>query len=588
MATSPEAGPPDRVDMKNVYVAQTAEPYDAIVVGSGITGGWAAKELCQKGLKTLVLERGRPVEHGTDYITEHKRPWEYPGRGSVKPTVAARDHEVQRLTYAFDETTRHFFINDRENPYIQEKPFNWIRGNHVGGRSLMWGRQCYRWSDLDFEANAREGIGVDWPIRYADIEPWYDYVESFVGISGEALGLPHLPDSKFLPPMELSAGEKAFKEGLEAAFPDRKLTIGRVAVLTQAHQGRAACHYCGICQRGCSTGSYFSSQSSTLPAAAATGNLTLRPHSNVHSLIYNDATGRVEGVRVVDYLTKEMTEYRAGVVFMCASTLGTTQILLNSTSNRFPNGIANSSGTLGHYLMDHHFQVNGSGIVEGLEDRYHYGNRPNGFYIPRFRNIDAASRQSNYVRGFGIQGNGHRVSWGRGYSMEGFGADLKTALRNPGPWRVELYIFGETLPDFSNKVTLDSERVDDWGIPLLRIDCEWKENELAMRKDMKEQAQAMLEGAGLRDVSAQDLYLESGYGAPGLGIHEMGTARMGRDPKTSVLNEWNQAHDVPNLFVTDGSCMTSSACQNPSITYMALTARAVNYAVSEMKKGNIL
>ena len=573
--------------MKTVNIAQSAEEYDAIVVGSGITGGWAAKELCEKGLKTLVLERGRPINHIEDYITEHKRPWEYPGRGRVPREIAERDYEVQNLTYAFDETTRHFFINDRENPYVQVKPFTWIRGNHVGGRSLMWGRQCYRWSDLDFEANAREGIGIDWPIRYADIEPWYDYVESFVGISGEALGLPHLPDSKFLPPMELSAGEKKFKEGLEAAFPDRVLTIGRVAVLTQGHEGRAACHYCGVCQRGCSTGSYFSSQSSTLPAAEATGNLTLLPNSNVHSVIFDPEKGRAVGVRVVDYITKEVTEYRAKVIFLCASTLGSTQILLNSTSNRFPNGLANSSGALGHYLMDHHFQVAGQGIVEGLEDKYHYGNRPNGFYIPRFRNIDNQSRQPEYVRGYGIQGSVHRQSWGRGMNVEGFGAGLKETLRNPGPWQLYLNVFGETLPDYANQVTLDPEEKDDWGIPLLRIDCEWKENEFAMRKDMVEQTNAMLTGAGLKNVLAKDLFLERGYGAPGLGIHEMGTARMGHDPQTSVLNEWNQAHDVANLFVTDGSCMTSSACQNPSITYMALTARAVDYAVSELKKGNI-
>ena len=572
---------------KNVNIAQETNRFDAIVVGSGITGGWAAKELCEKGLKTLVLERGRPVEHITDYITEHKEPWTYEGRGAVKRELAEQDYEVQSLTYAFDETTRHFFINDRENPYIQDKPFTWIRGNHVGGRSLMWGRQCYRWSDLDFEANAKEGIGIDWPIRYADIEPWYDYVESFAGISGEALGLSYLPDSKFLPPMELSAGEKVFKAGLEAAFPDRLLTIGRVAVLTQEHNGRAACHYCGICQRGCSTGSYFSSQSSTLPAAEATGNMTLRPHSNVHSIIYDEASGKATGVRVIDYVTKEEIVFSADVIFMCASTLGTTQIMLNSTSNRFPNGLANDSGTLGRYLMDHHFQISGQGTVPGLEDRYHYGNRPNGFYIPRFRNLDGNSRMDAFVRGYGIQGSVHRQGWSRGNSMEGFGAGLKASLRDPGPWRLSLNVFGETLPDESNRVYLDPNQTDDWGIPLLHIDCEWKDNEFAMREDMLEQTGAMLEGAGLEDVTASDLYAERGYGAPGLGIHEMGTARMGRDPRTSVLNEWNQAHDVPNVFVTDGSCMTSSACQNPSITYMALTARAAEYAVEELKKGNL-
>ena len=393
--------------------------------------------------------------------------------------------------------------------------------------------------------------------------------------------------ANFLPPMELSAGEKIFKAGLESAFPDRILTIGRVAVLTQEHNGRAACHYCGICQRGCSTGSYFSSQSATLPAAESTGNLTLRPHSNVHSIIYDEESGRATGVRVIDYVTKEEIVFSANIIFMCASTLGTTQIMLNSTSNRFPNGIANDSGALGHYLMDHHFQISGQGTVEGLDDRYHYGNRPNGFYIPRFRNLDANSRMDAFVRGYGIQGSVHRESWSRGNGMPGFGAGLKEALREPGPWRLSLNVFGETLPDESNRIYLDPNQTDQWGIPLLHIDCEWKENEFAMREDMLDQTQAMLEGAGLTDIAAHDLFAERGYGAPGLGIHEMGTARMGRDPNTSVLNRWNQAHAVPNLFVTDGSCMTSSACQNPSITYMALTARAVDYAVDEMQKGNL-
>lgn len=572
---------------KNVYIAQEPETYDAIVVGSGISGGWAAKELCEKGLKTLVLERGRPVEHGKDYITEHKRPWEYPLRGQVKPEVAHRDHEVQSRCYAFNETTRHFFINDRENPYIQEKPFTWIRGNHVGGRSLMWGRQCYRWSDLDFEANLREGVGVDWPIRYADIEPWYDYVESHVGISGEALGLPQVPDSKFLPPMEMNVAEKVLKQGVESAFNERNVTIGRVAVLTQAHKGRAACHYCGPCQRGCSTGSYFSSQSSTLPAAEATGNMTLKAHSNVHSVIYNEETGRAEGVRVVDALTKEMTEYRAKVVFLCASTLGSTQILLNSTSNRFPDGLANSSGELGHNLMDHHYQIGATGILPGYEDRYHYGNRPNGLYIPRFRNINNATHRDDYLRGFGFQGSGSRPSWGRGSGQPGFGEDLKKELRDPADWTMSIIAFGETLPYHENTALLDPDKKDQWGIPLLRINCEWKENEYAMRADMEATSGEMLEAAGFKDVSIYNHYKARGYGAPGLGIHEMGTARMGDDPNTSVLNKWNQAHDVPNLFVTDGSCMTSSACQNPSITYMALTARAVDYAVSELKNGTL-
>lgn len=570
---------------KHVNIARQAEAYDAIVVGSGITGGWAAKELCEKGMKTLVLERGRNVEHVTDYVTEHKAPWEYPLRGGVTPAEEQREHKVQSLCYAFDETTKHFFINDRENPYVEDKPFNWIRGNHVGGRSLMWGRQCYRWSDLDFKANEKEGIGVPWPIGYEDIAPWYDYVERFVGISGESLGLWYLPDSQFLPPMELSAGEKVLKQGIESAFPGRVLTIGRVAVLTQAHNGRAACHYCGICQRGCATGSYFSSQSSTLPAATATGNLTLRPDSHVHSVIYDEATGKATGVRVVDAHSKEMIEYNAKVVFLCASTLGSTQVLLNSKSSSFPDGLANSSGALGHYLMDHHYQISGQGEVDVEGDLYHYGNRPNGFYIPRFRNLNDETRMDDFVRGYGIQGSVHRAGWGRGYSQRGFGESFKHGLRDPGAWRLSLNVFGEALPDYSNRVYLDPDKTDDWGIPLLHIDCEWKENEYAMRKDMVAGVEEMLIGAGVKDVSVVDRYLADGYGAPGLGIHEMGTARMGNDAKTSVLNKWNQAHDVPNLFVTDGACMTSSACQNPSITYMALTARAVDYAVEQMRTG---
>ncbi|MEM8487379.1 MAG: GMC family oxidoreductase, partial [Bacteroidota bacterium] len=545
------------------------------------------KELCEKGMKTLVLERGRNVEHGTDYVTEHKPPWEYPLRGQVAPAEASSEHEVQRECYAFNETTKHFFINDRQNPYIQDKPFHWIRGNHVGGRSLMWGRQCYRWSDLDFQANAKEDIGVPWPIGYDDIAPWYDYVETFAGISGEALGLPYLPDSVFQKPMALSAGEQVLKAGIESAFPGRVLTVGRVAVLTEALNGRAACHYCGPCQRGCSTGSYFSSQSATLPAAVATGNMTLRPDSHVHSVIYDEATGRATGVRVVDAHTKEMVEYEASVVFLCASTLGSTQIMLNSKSASFPDGIANSSGALGHYLMDHHYQVSGRGRIEGLEDKYHYGNRPNGFYIPRFRNLDEATKRDDYVRGYGIQGSVHRGNWGRGYGERGFGAEFKESLRTPGPWALSLNVFGETLPDYANRVWLDPDQTDAWGIPLLHIDCEWKENELAMRKDMEAGTEEMLLAAGVKDVSVVDRFMTEGYGVPGLGIHEMGTARMGDDPNTSVLNGWNQAHDVPNLFVTDGACMTSSACQNPSITYMALTARAVDYAAGEMKKGNL-
>jgi len=571
---------------KNVLVAQSLEAYDAIVVGSGISGGYAAKELCEKGLKTLVLERGRPLAHGADYITEHKNPWEFTYRGLGDRKRFEEDYYVQRRTYAFGEHTEHFFHKDTDSPYIEVKPFTWIRGGRVGGRSLLWGRQCYRWSEMDFNANAADGIEIDWPIRYADIAPWYDYVEPFVGISGQAEGVENCPDGRFLPPMPLNHVEQVVKEGIEKTFPERTMTIGRVAVLTQPHNGRAPCHYCGICHRGCTPGAYFSSLSATLPAAEATGNLTLRANSVVHSVIYDEAQGRATGVRVVDAETKEMIEFKGKVVFLCASAIATAHIMLNSTSNRFPNGLANDSGALGHYLMDHHFQTGASGEMPGYEDRYYVGNRPNGIYIPRFRNVSAATKRSDYLRGFGYQGSADRASWGR--PVDGFGADLKHALRDPGPWTMRLHAFGESLPRYENFVELDAEQVDQYGIPLLRISCDWGENERAMRRDMGESAAEMLEAAGAKNVTIFNGFNPGGYGAePGLGIHEMGTARMGRDPATSVLNAHNQCHSLPNVFVTDGACMTSSACQNPSITYMALTARAADYAVEELKKMNI-
>ncbi|PSQ69648.1 MAG: GMC family oxidoreductase, partial [Bacteroidetes bacterium QH_1_64_81] len=480
---------------------------------------------------------------------------------------------------------KHFFVKDSKYPYAfdEEEPFLWVRGYHLGGRSITWGRQCYRWSDLDFTANAREGIAVDWPIRYDDIAPWYDYVEKFVGISGREEGLPHLPDGQFLPPMEMNAGEKEIKASLERAYDDRMMTIGRAAVLTESlpDQNRQACHYCGPCSRGCTAGAYFSSLSSTLPAARDTGNMTLKCDSIVHSVKYDAETGRASGVRVVDRKTQDTREYEGRVVFLCASALGSTKILLNSTSSRFPNGLANSSGTLGRGIMDHHFKVGASGIIPGLEDRYYYGNRPNGIYIPRFRNLNGQDPNVDFLRGYGYQGGAYREGWTRALSEDGFGTDLKNALRDPGQWRMNLYGFGETLPDEDNYVELDDE-TDEWGIPLLRTHVSLGDNEEAMREDMKQQAAEMLEAAGATEVEPY----EQRYW-PGEGIHEMGGARMGRDPETSVLNAHNQAHDVPNLFVTDGACMTSSGWQNPSITYMALTARAVDYAVEEMKRDNL-
>jgi len=570
---------------------QQREEYDAIVVGSGISGGWAAKELCEKGLRTLVLERGRNVEHQKDYITEHKRDYEFPMRQRrITPeSPLAKDYRVQARTGQFVEAGVHFFIKDAEHPYIEEKPYTWIQGNQVGGRSLIWGRQTYRWSDLDFTANLRDGHGVDWPIRYKDVEPWYSYVERFAGITGEKLGLAHLPDGEFQKPMELNAAEQYVKAGIEKAFPGRHLTIGRCAVLTEPIGDRQPCHYCGPCYRGCSTGSYFSSQSSTLPAARKTGKLTLRPNSLVHSVLYDESRDRATGVRFVDTGTGEFHDVYATVIFLCASTLNTTRILLNSKSSRFPEGLGNSSGVVGRYLMDHHFMVGGAGEVPGLMDRYYEGNRPNGFYIPRFRNLRGpASDRLKFVRGYGYQGGAGRGGWNRGIGEPGIGVELKKKLHDPGPWRVSMLAFGEALPDKDNRAWLDSQQTDTWGIPLLRISSQWTSNELAMREDMRAQAGEMLEAAGVRNVNTFDRHKEGDLGAePGLGIHEMGTARMGRDPRTSALNANNQLHDVPNVYVTDGACMTSSACQNPSITYMALTARAVDHAVRELNRRNL-
>ena len=570
---------------------QQREEFDAIVVGSGISGGWAAKELCEKGLRTLVLERGRNVEHQKDYVTEHKRDYEFPMRQRrITPeSPLAKDYQIQARTGQFVEAAVHFFQKDSEHPYLEDKPFTWIQGNQVGGRSLIWGRQTYRWSDLDFEANLKDGYGVDWPIRYRDIEPWYSYVERHAGITGEKLGLAHLPDGEFQKPMELNAGEKFLKAGIERAFPGRHLTIGRCAVLTESIGDRQPCHYCGPCYRGCSTGSYFSSQSSTLPAARKTGRLTLRPNSLARSVIYDETRDRATGVRFVDTTTGETHDVFAQVIFLCASTLGTTRVLLNSKSPRFPDGLGNSSGVVGHYLMDHHFMTGARGEIPGLLDRYYEGNRPNGFYIPRFRNLAGPrSDRLKFSRGYGYQGGAGRGGWGRGIGEAGIGVELKKKLHEPGPWGVGMLAFGEAVPVKENRVWLDPQQTDKWGIPLLRISCEWTSNEIAMRRDMKEQAGEMLEAAGVRNVDSWDAYQPGQLGAePGLGIHEMGTARMGRDPKTSALNANNQLHDAPNVYVTDGACMTSSACQNPSITYMALTARAADHAVRELQRRNL-
>lgn len=555
--------------------------YDAIVIGSGISGGWAAKELCEGGLQTLVLERGRLVEHIKDYTTMHLDPWDMKYRGALPPEVLKKHYKAARTGF-IGEDTEHFWANDEENPYTEVKPFMWARAHQMGGRSLLWGKQTYRWSDLDFEANAKDGYGVDWPIRYKDIEPWYTYVEKYAGISGEALGLPQLPDSHFLPPMELNCVEKEVKQRIERDFPGRNMIIGRVAHLTQPHNGRGQCQYRNRCGRGCPYGAYFSSNSVTLPAANATGNLTIRPYSIAQSIIYDEDTGKATGVRVIDSESGEMMEYFAKIIFCNASTLSSTQILLNSTSSRFPNGLGNDSGELGHNLMDHTYRTGAMGMVEGFEDQYYKGRRPNGIYIPRYWNIDEKSQSDKFVRGFGYQGGASRAGWGAGSNQEDFGADFKDELMKPGPWEFFITGFSECLPYHENKVTLDTENTDKWGQPTLAIDCEFKENEKALNRQAREDAKEMLEGAGLKDIVDFDNEHEPGYG-----IHEMGTARMGKDPKTSVLNATNQIHAVKNVFVTDGACMTSSSCVNPSLTYMALTARAADHAISELKKRNL-
>lgn len=555
--------------------------YDAIVIGSGMTGGWAAKELSEKGLKTLVLEAGRPIVPEEDYV-EHVPPWEMKFHGLRDRRRLLEDQPIQSRCYACDEWSAKFFISDKEHPYTTAdgKPFWWIRGRQVGGRSIMWGRQSYRWSDLDFEANRREGIAIDWPIRYADIAPWYDYVEEFIGISGEALGLPQLPDSKFLPPMELNCAEKVVQGAIAKYFGgERVMTIGRAAILTKDHRGRSACHYCGPCERGCITRSYFSSVNATLPAAEKTGRMTLRSHSVVQSVNFDPRTRRIASVRVIDAKTRATTEFQAKVIFLCASALESVRILFNSATTEFPSGLANSSGELGHNLMDHIKAGGASGIIPGNEDKIVLGRRPNGVYVPRFRNVKT---KQPFLRGYGFQGGGGRDGWERGVAQAGFGADFKRALSKPGPWRFTFSGYGECLPNHNNYVELDKEKVDAWGIPVLKVHCAWSENEYALRKDMAITASEMLAAAGAREIEP---YM--GDDPPGFSIHEMGTARMGRDPKTSVLNAFNQAHDIRNLFITDGGAMVSSSCVNPSLTYMALTARTCDYAVQQMKKGEL-
>ena len=571
--------------MNNKYLQENNEKYDAIVVGTGISGGWAAKELCEKGLKTLVLDRGRMITHQEDYPTAMMDPWDLPNGGAPSRETKLRKFKQHRTGYTTNEAHQHFFVDDLKHPYNELRRFDWMRGYQVGGRSLVWGRQSYRLSDIDFEANAKEGIAVDWPLRYDEIKPWYDYVEEYIGVSGENLGLKQLPDGKFLKPMNLNCVEEHFKKALTSNYTDRVMTIGRTAHITEGTKpgkGRSTCQYRDRCMRGCPYGAYFSSNSSTLPAADATGNMTMRPFSIVHEIIFDNETQKAKGVRVIDAETKEVFEYHAKVIFLCASAIASAAILMQSKSDRFPNGLGNDSGELGHNIMDHHLGVGASGSISGFEDKYVKGRRANGIYIPRFRNLGGETNRTDFLRGYGYQGGASRGSISEIVSELKYGPELKEAILHPGEWRMGMTGFGEVLPDHSNRMFLDYEKLDDWGLPTVTFDADFGENELAMRKDMKDQAAEMLEKAGFKNISQYD-----NIGGMGLGIHEMGTARMGKDPKTSVLNKFNQVHACKNVYVTDGAFMTSAACHNPSLGYMAFTARAADHAVNELKKMNL-
>lgn len=572
--------------MSKFYYNQEQESYDAIVVGTGISGGWAAKELCENGLKTLVLERGPMVKHREDYPTANMDPWDFPHAGNATREDIKQQEKQSRTGYTTGAASKHWFVNDLDHPYNETKRFDWMRGYHVGGRSIMWGRHSYRWSDIDFAANKNEGIAVDWPVRYKDIAPWYDKVESYIGVSGENLGLPQLPDGQFEPMMELNCVENHVRGKVAEHFNGRVITAGRVAHINSDKKfdgdGRVRCQFRNRCIRGCPFGAYFSSVSSTLPAAERTGNMTLRPDSIVHEVIYDPNTQKATGVKVIDRETKEEFEFKAKVIFLCASAVASTSILMQSKSDRFPNGLGNDSGELGHNIMDHHFLVGASGKFEGYEDKYYKGRKPNGIYIPRFRNLGGDSDMKNFTRGYGYQGGAGRGNYEELIAEASFGKDYKDAMLTPGGWTMNMLAFGEILPYHDNKMTLDYDKKDKWGLPTVTFDAEIRENEINMRKDMQDQAVQMLEKAGAKDITPYDRPY-----ALGLGIHEMGTARMGRDPKTSVVNGNNQVHGCKNVYVTDGAFMTSASCVNPSLTYMAFTARAANHAAQELKKGNI-
>lgn len=569
--------------MTEELIFNNRETFDAIVIGTGISGGWAAKELCENGLKTLVLERGRMITHIKDYPTMYMDPWDFEFRREKNPKDIARQFKQNRTGYTTRPDSKHWFVDDIKHPYSETKRFDWMRGYHVGGRSIMWGRHSYRWSEMDFEANKKDGYGVDWPIRYKDIAPWYDKVEEYIGVCGKNEGLEQLPDGKLSEPMGLNCVEEDFVGRIAEKFDGRVVTHARTAHITgdKKHLGRSKCQFRNRCIRGCPFGGYFSSNSSTLPAAERTGNMTLRPNSIAYEIVYDDSVGRATGVNIIDTITHDKIFFKAAIIFCCASAIASASILMQSKSDRFPNGLGNDCGELGHNIMDHQLSVGAYAIVDEHEDKYYKGRRPGGIYIPRFVNIDEKSSNKDYLRGFGYQGGASRTNWSRAIGEMSYGKDLKEELLKPGHWTLGVGGFGEHLPYHENKMTLDYNKLDEWGLPTVDFDVEFKDNEKKMRKDIQEQAIAMLKAAGYKNVRGYDN--EQSF-APGLGIHEMGTARMGHDSKTSVLNKYNQIHTVQNVYVTDGACMTSSACQNPSLTYMAITARAANHAAKEFIK----
>jgi choline dehydrogenase-like flavoprotein len=561
----------------------TNNTFDVIVIGSGLSGGWAAKEFTEKGLKTLVLERGREVKHLKDYPTTNMMPWEFPHRNEVPQDIKAENPVISKC-YAFREDAMHFFVKDNEHPYVQEKPFDWIRGYQTGGKSLMWARQTQRWSEFDFEGPARDGYAVDWPIRYKDIAPWYSYVEKFAGISGNRDNLDILPDGEFLPPLDLNCVENYFSDFVKKSYSGRHIIYGRCAHLTQPQeihlkQGRAQCQKRNLCQRGCPFGGYFSSNSVTLPWAEKTGNLTMRSNAVVHSIIYDDKAGKATGVRVIDAITHEATEYFARIIFVNAAAINTNLILLNSTSSRFPNGLGNDSGLLGKYVAFHNYRARVSGKFSGFLDKRTDGRSHTSAYIPRFRNV--YKQETDFLRGYAA---GFSANRGLKRDTDGFGEELKSNLEKKeyGDWNVGSHMMGETIPKETNYVALSPDQKDEWGMPLLKISIDYDSNDDKMVKDYQEQLTEMFEKAGFTDIKTTD-----SKQAPGLDIHEMGGVRMGHDPKTSLLNKWNQLHHCKNVFVTDGACMTSTSTQNPSLTYMALTARAADYAMGEMRRGEI-